>query len=152
LDQLQASGIMKRGLPPCEPGYQWVEEVVYKDVPRFICKEVPNTKKKWVYCAEPDAFCLPKTSKQCCADGKCGACSACANTVCQGPYCRKVLVKREIDVPCPGTKCVVEKIMEKVPCITYRKVPCGTAPTNPPEPIPAPKTTSPTAMPLPTPT
>jgi hypothetical protein len=97
--------------PACEPGFKIVEEVVMQDVERFVCKMVPETKKKWVYSMIDDPFCVQNTRH-----GDCPECS--------GPYCRKLLVKRLVDEPCPGMKCITEKIVERVPVTVYRKVPC----------------------------
>ena len=107
-----ADGILQRhhAKPACEPGFQIVEEIVYQDVTKSVCKMVPDVKKKWVYSMIDDPFCLHDT--------KHGQCPQCA-----GPCCRKLLVKKQVDVPCPGTKCVTETIVERVPVITYKKVP-----------------------------
>jgi len=108
--------------PPCEPGYQWVEEVRYKEVVRYVCKMVPEVKKvkKIVYTPKEEPFCVRRATlfgghKQ--AD--CGEC-----TRCKGPYKGTILVKTEITCEEPTTKCVTEKVVEKVPYVVRRKVPC----------------------------
>ncbi len=117
LQPVSADGILKRhhAKPACEPGYQLIEETVLQDVTRTVCKMVPETKKKWVYDWVSDPFCIP--------DSKHGQCPNCS-----GPYCRKQLVKRQVDVPCPTMKCVTETITERVPVVVYRKVPIAAAP------------------------
>lgn len=121
LQHCPASG-PRPGLPPCEPGYQWVEVTTYKEVAHYACKIVPDIKKKWVYKTIDDPFCIPCgldhgccCSSSCCPNMPCGTC--------QGPFPRKLLVKWEIEKPCPKNKCVVEKTVEKIPCTEYRKVP-----------------------------
>lgn len=105
------------GPPACEPGYKMVEEIVLQDVVKHVCKHVTEYKKKWVYSMIDDPFCVP--------DRKHGDCADCA-----GPFCRKLLVKREVpDLSHPFTKCVTETIVEKVAVTVYRKVPCDT-PSN----------------------
>lgn len=155
-----ASGHGHKSAPPgpCEPGYEWVEVTVYQEVVRDVCKIVPDIKKttKWVYSTVADPFCIQKSphkpghlshllhGHKC--DGHCeGGCPTC-----QGPYCRQQLVKKQVVCEEPTTKCIVEKVVERIPCTTWQKVPCGTViPTMPtpvmppativPEPIPAPK-------------
>lgn len=109
--------------PPaaCEPGFKWVQVTEYREVCRDVCKIVPDVKetKKWVYSQIDDPFCIKRSGRGC-ADGACA--NECAS--CEGPYCRKQLVKKLVICKEPTTKCVVEKIMEKVPCTVYRKVPC----------------------------
>lgn len=115
LSGAHADGILKKhhSTPPhCEPGYKIVEETVMQEVTRTVCKMVPETKKKWVYSTIDDPFCIRDTRH-----GECPNCS--------GPYCRKLLVKTHVEVPCPGLKCVTETITEVVPVKVYRKVPCG---------------------------
>ncbi len=112
-----ADGILPRhhhAPPTCEPGFKIVEEVVMQEVTRTVCKMVPDMKKKWVYSWIDDPFCV-----------KCGKHGSCQH--CQGPYCRKQLVKFQID-DCPTMKCVTETITEVVPVKVYRKVPCDDAP------------------------
>jgi hypothetical protein len=114
LQSATADGILKKhhAKPECEPGYQLIEETVMQEVKRTVCKMVPDTKKKWVYSWVDDPFCVHNTKH-----GQCPECS--------GPYCRKQLVKFQIDLPCPGMKCVTETITERVPVTVYRKVPIG---------------------------
>lgn len=112
-----ADGILKKhhGRPECEPGYRIVEEVVMQEVTRAVCKMVPETKKKWVYSWVDDPFCIQDRHHP----------HDCPN--CTGPFCRKLLVKRQIDEPCQTLKCVTELITERVPVTVYRKVPCDSA-------------------------
>lgn len=122
LPSASAQGLLhKHKLPPCEPGFKWVEVTEMKEVCRYECRLVPDVKKtsKWVYSCVDDPFCIHKTP---CHHHQCdGACPTC-----KGPYCRKQLVKREVVCEEPTTKCVVEKIVDVVPCKVWRKVPCGT--------------------------
>ena len=124
LQPASADGILKKhhGRPNCEPGYQIVEEVVIQEVTRAVCKMVPETKKKWVYSTIDAPYCIQE-----CSHGHGHA--NCPH--CSGPYCRKLLVKRQIDEPCETMKCVTELIVEKVPVTIYRKVPCGTETQRP---------------------
>ena len=113
--------------PTCEPGYRLVPETTYREVTRCVCKLVPHVekKKKWVYSTIDEPFCIKRTlGFGCCSDG----CDDCAK--CRGPFCKKLLVKREVVEECPTMKCVVETIVEKVPCTTYRKVPIGNTSTR----------------------
>ncbi len=114
LQSASADGILRNHnhLPPCEPGFQYVEEIVMQDVTRAVCKMVAETKKKWVYSTIDAPYCVQ--------DSHHGGCEHCA-----GPYCRKLLVKRQVDEPCQTMKCVTELIVEKVPVRVYRKVPCA---------------------------
>jgi hypothetical protein len=115
-----ADGILKRhpghhsAPPTCEPGFKIVEEIVMQDVVRQVCKTVPEFKKKWVYSFIDDPFCIQDSHH-----GHHGKCQQC-----DGPFCRKQLVKREVLEPCPTMKCVIETIVERVPVKVYRKVPC----------------------------
>lgn len=169
---LWGHGLIKKNLPPCEPGYQWVEEICYKDVERDVCKIVPDVikHKKIVYTTKDDPFCIPHDGKNpwhaifkrglghghgcnTCKDGACepGKCPSC-----DGPYCRKQLVKKEIVCEEPTTKCVVEKVVERVQYTVLKKVPCTTipecstpgVPTAPPAHA-APEQVAPPAQPLP---
>src|SRR4029077_17506101 len=70
--------------PVCEPGFKIVEEIVMQDVTRTVCKQVCVPKKKWVYSQIDDPFCI--------RDSKHGTCANCS-----GPYCRKLLVKTQVD-------------------------------------------------------
>lgn len=114
--------------PVCEPGYTLVEEIQYREVVRKVCRLVPETKKvpRTVYevkvvdycqqkCPNPLACLKHKGEPACCGD-------------CGKPRTRKVLVKKEVVDECPGYKCVVEEVVERVPCVVYRKVRCGEAP------------------------
>lgn len=120
LPSASADGILKKFhiKPVCEPGYKLVEEIEYQDVVKTVCKMVPDTKKKWVYSMIDDPFCV-QNSKH----GHCPECS--------GPYCRKLLVKTQIDEPCGTMKCVTETIVERVAVKVYRKVPCDTPGVTP---------------------
>ncbi len=106
--------------PPCKPGFRIVEEIHYREVCHHVCKIVPEVKKKWVYCWKEDPFCLPKCSHKHHCDADCPHCL--------GPFPRKQLVKKEV-VDKVVSKCVVEKITERVPYKVYRQVPCDPANT-----------------------
>lgn len=136
----------------CEPGYQWVEEVCYKDVERQVCKIVPDTikKKKWVYACKDDKFCIHTDGKNC-LHGHCQAeCPSCC-----GPYNRIQLVKKEIVVSEePTTKCVVETVVEQVCYTVKRKVCIATGvcvPGTDTVITPAPQSISPTLQAVPAP-
>lgn len=142
---LSASGFFPHhSRPHCEPGYTLVEEVCYIDVVRKCCKPVPDVKKtvKWVYDCKTEDFCLTK----CPLHGShrhhdCGQCVECGKVL-----TKKLLIKKAVVVETPATKCIVETFVEKVPHITYRKVPCAPGCPTPgaiPEPIPAPKSPAP---------
>jgi hypothetical protein len=120
-----AEGILKKhhaAPPDCEPGFKMVAETVMQPVTRTVCRMIEEPKKKWVYDWIDDPFCIQ--------DHKHGTCPNC-----KGPYCRKLLVKRQIELPCPNPKCVTEIITELVPVVVYKKVPCDT-PAPPIEKIP----------------
>ena len=97
--------------PVCEPGYKIVEEVVYKDVVKTVCRMVPNVKTKWVYAVVDAPICVARRTP------------GSKRTECQ-QICRKVLVKKLVNVPCSTMKCVSEKIVERVPFVVYHKLPC----------------------------
>src|SRR5262245_47201740 len=103
-----ASAHDKKSLPPCEPGFQWVQVTEMKEVCRDVCKIVPDVKKttKWVYCSIDDPFCIHKSGHHGHHDCEPGCPS------CHGPHHRKQLVKRQEVCEEPTTKCVVEKIVE----------------------------------------
>lgn len=82
----------------CEPGFQLVPVISYREVVMTVCKTVPEPRKKWVYDVKNE-------DKNGDARPKC------------------VLVKRQVD-DTSGTKCVVETTLTKVPCVRYQKVPC----------------------------
>ncbi len=136
---LFADGILKgRHQAPCcdttgcEPGYMWVEEVCYREVERFECKTVPDVKKhkKTVYSCKEDPFCIKggsggfsflnlfKRHNDCC--------ETCPS--CDGPFCRIKLIKKEVVCEEPTTKCVVERVVDKVAYTVRKKVPCGSVP------------------------
>lgn len=167
LQSVAASGLHKK-LPPCEPGYQWVEEKCYVDVECLVCKMVPDVKKtkKVVYSTKDDPFCIQHTGKpgwiklsdflpKHCKDGLChddckeGLCNKESCPTCRGPYSRKLLVKKEITVEEPITKCVVEKEVRQACYTVLKKVPCSSAPacetlpTSSAPVTPAPVVTSP---------
>jgi hypothetical protein len=135
-----ASGLLhKHNLPPCEPGYQWVQVTEIQEVCREVCKIVPDVKKttKWVYSTVDDPFCLHRSGAH--GHGHHGNCEpGCPS--CEGPFCRKQLVKRAVICEEPTTKCVVEKIVEHVPCTVWKKVACAPQPDAcPPAATPSPK-------------
>lgn len=153
----------KYNLPPCEPGYKYVEETCYKEVCRYVCKLVPDIvkTKKWVYSTKEDPFCI-KESTSClgCLFNKgglghglglghshkgCGpeGCAKVECPSCNGPHCRLLLVKKEVVCEEPSLKCVVEKVVEVVPYTVCKKVPCTT--NAPGSVVPA----APPASPLP---
>lgn len=114
--------------PACPPGCQVVAETCYKEVCRNVCKVVPDVVKvkKWVYTCVDDPFCIHNSGKKhggLLHHKDCD--TACPS--CEGPLCRKQLVKREVvvDEIC-GTKCVVEKVVERVPYTVYHTLPCTT--------------------------
>ncbi len=109
----------------CDPGHQIVEEIIEQDVERVVCRMVPDPKKKWVYDWIYDPFCI-QSSKH-------GECPNCA-----GPFCRKQLVKKQIDDPHPHFKCVTERIVERVQVKVYRMVPCTELPPGTVTPSTAP--------------
>jgi hypothetical protein len=120
-----------RSTPACQPGYTLVEETCYRDVVRCCCKVVPDVKKKTkvVYDCKCEPYCVPKLA---CRKHQCPHCGACAGCDCEcPPKCGKIrnktiLMKKTITHECPGWKCVVEKVCERVPYKVYRMVPCGT--------------------------
>lgn len=115
----------------CEPGYRLVQEITYQEVEHACCKEVPNIRKKWVYCSKPDYYCVPNCKKGCCGqDGGCGGYPDRCHL-----HCRAQLLKKQVECVY-GTKCVVEITKEKVPCVIWRKVPCA-AVEHLPAPLPA---------------
>ena len=120
---LAAAGAVVAADPPCEPGYRWAEELRCKDVERLVCKVVPDVKKvkKVVYATKDDPFCLPA------AKPLLGHQADCDCAGCRGPFARKILVKTEITCVEPTTKCVVEKVVERVEYRVKVKVPCGPA-------------------------
>jgi hypothetical protein len=123
-------------VPACEPGYTLVPEVTYVEVCRKVCKLVPDVREteKWVYSCKSEDLCF----KKCPLHGlhTCAGCEQCGACVqCDKPVTRNRLVKRLVVEECPSVKCVVER----VPCVVYRKVPCGFAPSPAPEMLPAPK-------------
>jgi hypothetical protein len=122
-----------------------------------VCKVVPDVKKtvKWVYDCKPEDFCLPRCSCPLHGLKKHHGCEKCASCMqCDRPMNRNLLIKRQVVEECPTTKCVIETVVEKVPYVVHRKVPCGpdgkplvvpggVPPGVLPEPIPAPKTPRP---------
>lgn len=125
-----AGDLLPDPVPECEAGYMLVEEIGTREVVREVCKTVPDVKKvkKWVYSTVPDNFCLQHTP----CHGHHGDCCGEGCRYCEGPYCRNQLAKKLVTQDCPTTKCVVEKVVERVPCTVYRKVPCGLpAPATP---------------------
>ncbi len=117
--------------PACEPGYTLVEETCYKEVVRKVCRVVPEVKKvsKWVYETRDEHYCLPTCPGLLCHRTHEKPCDGCppgtAHPGCGKPACRRVLVKKEVTIDCPGYKRVVEDVVERVPYTVWRKVPCG---------------------------
>jgi len=125
--------------PPCQPGCQVVKEVTYKEVVTKVCREVQDVQKitKWVYSCRCEDYCAPRIIPPASAfrGGCCGADSGCADSGCGDscsacgiPRTKRLLVKEKVEVECPITKCVVECQTVKVPCVSYRQVPCGNVP------------------------
>jgi len=115
--------------PACCQQYQVVEEICYKDVVRKWAVAVPDVKKvpRWVYSNYQEDFAAPCCGLPHCSckhgcDGS-APCSTCGKVMCKSPLIKR-LVFDEILI----TKCVVECQVEKVACVMYRKVPCGSAP------------------------
>jgi len=120
--------------PVCQPGYVIVEEITYQEVVRKCCKVVPEKIKtrRTVYGCKTEDYCLPRCphpwhGQSGCAEGAPAACPACS-----APRTRQLLLKKEVVEEKSTFKCVVETVVEKVPCKVYRKVPCPG-----PGPIPA---------------
>jgi len=117
-----SAGVRAAGPPTCEPGYQIVEEVCYKEVVHCVCKVVPDIKKvtKPVHDCKAVEFCQLKCPGFHCKHGCDGApCPDCGKV-----RTRTVLLKKFVTVEEPTCKCVVEKVIERVPYTVYHKVPC----------------------------
>jgi hypothetical protein len=116
---LCASDVTPSQPPCCPPGYQIVVEIQYHEVVRKVCKLVPDVKKtkKVVYSTIDEDFCLPRLRLFGCKE-ECGSRISCGT-----PQCRKLLVKKEVVEECPTVKCVVEHVLERIPCKVYRLVP-----------------------------
>jgi len=136
---VQASAMLPgKHCPHCQ------EEVVYHEVITHRCVLVPDVKqiKKTVYECKEVPFCLPKLPPlfshlrhDCCDSGPCPECEC--------PRYKKVLLKKEIVCKeiC-GTKCVIEEVVERVPCRVCKPCPhcsAGAAgcvqPAGPPAPV-----------------
>lgn len=108
-----------------QPSYKIVPEVVYQDVVRKVCYQVPDPKKKWVYSTKEVNYCGPPCHCPWHQDHYVSGCECCE-------YCRQcgagrtmcVQVKKQVD-DYSTPKCVVACVVEKVPCVVLRKVPCG---------------------------
>lgn len=119
----------------CPPGWKLVEDIVYQEVVRRVCKYVPDVKKvrKTVYECKQEPFCLPKCGHCGLLGGHKAGCGPCAPCDRCEPLCvRHILVKREVVTECPTYKCVVETVKDVVPVKVYRAVPCEPAPVTPP--------------------
>jgi hypothetical protein len=112
-----------RGGRHCPHCGQCQEEICYQNVVTHRCVLVPDVKqiKKTVYECKEVPFCLHKLpplfshhKHDCCED--CPECDC--------PRYKKVLLKKEIvcDEIC-GTKCVIEEVVERVPCRVSRPCP-----------------------------
>ena len=126
-----------------KPSPSATAEPACHEVVRYVCKIVPNIRARWVYECIDDPFCIQVSPKghgcghgcghQGCGHHGCGR-KSCDSTIpnCEGPYCRKQLVKRLIEEEC-GTRCVIEKIVEKVPIAVCPPGGCpgGLAPIGP---------------------
>lgn len=130
-------------VPVCEPGYQIVEEICYQDVCHKVCRVVPDVKKttKPVYSCKTEDYCLKKCPRLCHCAEDC--------PTCDHPRTRKILVKKFVTTECPTYKCVVETVVERVPCKVYRKVPCISVVPPPPCLPPAPPCPAVTTVPMP---
>ena len=136
---VQASAMLPgKHCPHCQ------EEIVYQDVITHRCVLVPDVKqiKKTVYECKEVPFCLTKLpplfshhKHDCCDSGSCPECDC--------PRYKKVLLKKEIVCKeiC-GTKCVIEEVVERVPCRVCKPCPycaaCaagGVQPAGPPAPV-----------------
>jgi hypothetical protein len=99
---------------------QCQEEVVYQNVVTHRCKMVPDVKqiKKTVYECKEVPFCLHKLPPLF-SHHKHDCCDECLE--CDCPRYKKVLLKKEIVCKevC-GTKCVIEEVVERVPCRVCR--------------------------------
>jgi hypothetical protein len=120
----------------CEPGYVLVEDVEYREVCKKVCRIVPIVRKIKVPCYDMkcDYICKRKCGKadpipcrQKCDcmprdefDSSPQSCNWCRE--------RRQLVKREVEVEHHHYACVVEEVVEQVPCKVWRKVPCDQAP------------------------
>jgi hypothetical protein len=118
------------------------EEVVYQDVVRHRCVLVPDVKqiKKTVYECQEVPFCLHKLPPLF-SHHKHDCCDECPE--CDRPRYKKLLLKKEIvcEEIC-GTKCVIEEVVERVPCRVCRPRPhCSQAVPGCAQPAPAPITT-----------
>jgi hypothetical protein len=95
---------------PCPP-----EQVHYHDVITHRCRLVPEVKqiKKTVYEVHEVPYCLKKLPPLFSFHHR--GCDDCAE--CDCPRYKKVLFKKEIvcEEIC-GTKCVIEEVIERVPC------------------------------------
>lgn len=107
----------------CEPGFQYIPVTEYREVSHACCKQVPIIRKKWVYSSKSDYFCVPKFPA-CSCDKQAGCPSSPECGSCNGPFCRQQLIKKRVEYQC-GTKCEVEIVKDKVPCVVWRKVPCS---------------------------
>lgn len=105
-------------LPPCEPGYTYVAETHYVERVVQVCKRVQDVKKikKTVYDIKEERFCLPHDWLDLFGHKTCNDCGT--------PRCKRLLVKKEITEECPTTKCIVEKVIERVRYTVWRKVRC----------------------------
>jgi hypothetical protein len=115
-----------RHCPRCAECLQ--EEIVYQDVVTHRCRLVPDVKqmKKTVYECKEVPFCLHKLPPLF-SRHKHDCCDACPE--CDCPRYKKVLLKKEIvcEEIC-GTKCVIEEVIERVPCHVCRPCPhCSSA-------------------------
>jgi hypothetical protein len=95
---------------PYAPG-----QVHYQDVITYRCRLVPETRqiKKTVYEVREVPFCLKKLPHLCSLHHH--GCEDCAE--CDCPRFKKVLFKKEVvcEEIC-GTKCVIEEVIERLPC------------------------------------
>jgi hypothetical protein len=102
---------------------QCQEEICYQNVVTHRCVLVPDVKqiKKTVYECKEVPFCLHKLPKLF-SHHKHDCCEDCPE--CDCPRYKKVLLKKEIvcEEIC-GTKCVIEEVVERVPCRVCKPCP-----------------------------
>jgi hypothetical protein len=131
-----AASLGGRHCPHCG---QCQEEICYQNVVTHRCVLVPDVKqiKKTVYECKEVPFCLHKLPKLF-SHHKHDCCEDCPE--CECPRYKKVLLKKEIvcEEIC-GTKCVIEEVVERVPCRVCKPCPhCSQAVPGCAQPAPAP--------------
>jgi len=97
-----------------------------------VCVPAPDTKKVTHNCyrCKCEDVCLPKCGCPFHCHHECGDCchdAPCAK--CGHPHTRHILLKKIVTEECPRTKCVVQTVVEQVPCKPCHKAPCITTAT-----------------------